>query len=129
MEIFDASGINFMGLFLSSNGNKYILVSIDYVCKWIEVVAYPTNDSQVVIKMFKNTILSRFNTPRLVISDGVSHFISKYFKNLLTNMELNTKLRPLIIRIPADRWKYIIERLMEYFKKKFPPQGKISSQS
>ncbi|GJT74503.1 reverse transcriptase domain-containing protein [Tanacetum coccineum] len=32
-EIFDVWGIDFMGPFPSSNGNKYILVAIDYVSK------------------------------------------------------------------------------------------------
>ncbi|GJQ93070.1 reverse transcriptase domain-containing protein [Tanacetum coccineum] len=32
-EIFDVWGINFMGPFLSSRGNKYILVAIDYLSK------------------------------------------------------------------------------------------------
>ncbi|GJX38556.1 reverse transcriptase domain-containing protein [Tanacetum coccineum] len=32
-EIFDVCGIDFMGPFPSLNGNKYILVAIDYVSK------------------------------------------------------------------------------------------------
>ncbi|GKF39611.1 putative reverse transcriptase domain-containing protein, partial [Tanacetum coccineum] len=35
-------GIDFMGHFPSSNGNKYILVAIDYVSKWVEAQAFPT---------------------------------------------------------------------------------------
>lgn len=34
--------------------------------------------------MFKNTIFPKFDIPKLVISDGGSHFISKCFENLLT---------------------------------------------
>lgn len=72
-----------MGPFLFSFGNKYILVAVDYVSKWIEGVASPTNNAQVVIKLFKNQIFCRFDVPRLVISDGGSHFISKIFERLL----------------------------------------------
>ncbi|XP_070057894.1 uncharacterized protein [Nicotiana tomentosiformis] len=36
-EIFDVWGIDFMGLFPSSNSYEYILVAVDYVSKWIEV--------------------------------------------------------------------------------------------
>lgn len=72
-----------MGPFPSSNENKYILVSVHYVSKWIEVIASLTNDANIVTKMFKNVIFSRFGTHRLVINDGGSHFISKCFKILL----------------------------------------------
>ncbi|GKB86147.1 reverse transcriptase domain-containing protein [Tanacetum coccineum] len=35
-EIFDVWGIDFMGPFPSSRGNKYILVAVDYLSKWVE---------------------------------------------------------------------------------------------
>ncbi|GJT33782.1 reverse transcriptase domain-containing protein [Tanacetum coccineum] len=46
-EIFDVWGINFMGPFPSSRGNKYILVAVDYLSKWVEAKALPTNDARV----------------------------------------------------------------------------------
>lgn len=36
-EVFDVWGINFMGPFLNSFDNKYILVAVDYISKWVEV--------------------------------------------------------------------------------------------
>ncbi|GJY23165.1 reverse transcriptase domain-containing protein [Tanacetum coccineum] len=47
-EIFDVWGIDFMGPFPSSHGNKYILVAVDYLSKWVEAKALPTNDARVV---------------------------------------------------------------------------------
>nr|GEX45561.1 reverse transcriptase domain-containing protein [Tanacetum cinerariifolium] len=35
-EIFDVWGIDFMGLFPSSRGNKYILIAVDYLSKLVE---------------------------------------------------------------------------------------------
>nr|GEW21422.1 DNA-directed DNA polymerase [Tanacetum cinerariifolium] len=43
-------GIDFMGPFPSSKGNKYILVAVDYLSKWVEAKALPTNDARVVVK-------------------------------------------------------------------------------
>nr|GEX16894.1 hypothetical protein [Tanacetum cinerariifolium] len=58
-EIFDIWGIDFMGPFPSSKGNKYILVAIDYLSKWVEEKALPTNDARVVVKFLKS-LFSKF---------------------------------------------------------------------
>nr|GEW42826.1 reverse transcriptase domain-containing protein [Tanacetum cinerariifolium] len=50
-EIFYVWGIDFMGPFPSSKGNKYILVAVDYLSKWVEAKALPTNDARVVVKV------------------------------------------------------------------------------
>jgi len=83
VEIFDVWGIDFMGPFLSSRGNKYILVVVDYVSMWVEAVASPTNDSRVVAKLFRKIIFPRFGVPRVLISDNGTHFIEKKLEALL----------------------------------------------
>ncbi|GJV21793.1 reverse transcriptase domain-containing protein [Tanacetum coccineum] len=45
-EIFDMWAIDFMGPFPSSRGNKYIFVAVDYLSKWVEAKALPTNDAR-----------------------------------------------------------------------------------
>nr|GEX41697.1 reverse transcriptase domain-containing protein [Tanacetum cinerariifolium] len=67
-EIFDVRGIDFMGPFMSYRGNKYTLVAVDYLLKWVEAKALPTNDARVVCKFLKN-LFARFGTPRAIISD------------------------------------------------------------
>ena len=56
VELFDIWGIDFMGPFPPSHNNLYILVVVDYVSKWVETIANPTNDSKVVIKFFQKNI-------------------------------------------------------------------------
>ncbi|CAA7037016.1 unnamed protein product [Microthlaspi erraticum] len=51
--------------------------------EWVEALASPTNDAKVVMKMFKSVIFPRFGVPRVVISDGGSHFINITFDNML----------------------------------------------
>ncbi|XP_073018095.1 uncharacterized protein [Primulina eburnea] len=91
-EIFDVWGIDFMGPFPVSFGNKYILVVVDYVSKWVEAVACKTNDSKVVIQFLKKNIFSRFGTPRAIISDGGTHFCNPQFDILLAKYGVRHKV-------------------------------------
>ena len=70
VQIFDVWGIDFMGPFPPSFGNLYILLAVDYVSKWVEAIACPRNDANTVVSFLKKNILSRFGTPRTIISDG-----------------------------------------------------------
>lgn len=72
-----------MGPFPASGNNKFILVAVDYVPKWVEAIPCPAADSNVVKKLFKKVIFPRFGVPRAVISDGGSHFVNRIFNNLL----------------------------------------------
>ncbi|GKE65793.1 reverse transcriptase domain-containing protein [Tanacetum coccineum] len=51
-------GIDFMGPFPSSRGNKYILVAVDYLSKWV-------------------------GTPRVIISDHGTHFCNDQFSKVM----------------------------------------------
>nr|GEZ35524.1 reverse transcriptase domain-containing protein [Tanacetum cinerariifolium] len=67
-EIFDVWGIDFMGPFPISKGNKYILVVIDYLSKWVKAKALPTNDARVDVKILKS-LFFQFGTLKAIISD------------------------------------------------------------
>ncbi|CAA7042933.1 unnamed protein product [Microthlaspi erraticum] len=67
-------------------------VAVDYVSKWVEAIASPTNDAKVVLKLFKSIIFPRYGVPRVVISDGGSHFINKVFENLLKKYGVKHKV-------------------------------------
>ncbi|GJR48222.1 reverse transcriptase domain-containing protein [Tanacetum coccineum] len=81
-EIFNVWGIDFMGPFLYSRGNKYILMAVYYLSRWVEAKALPTNDVRVVIKILKS-LFARFGTPRAIISDRGTHFYNDQFVKVM----------------------------------------------
>nr|GFB63308.1 reverse transcriptase domain-containing protein [Tanacetum cinerariifolium] len=90
-EIFDVWGIDFMGPFPSSKGNKYILVAVDYLSKWIEAKALPINDARVVVKFLKS-LFSQFGTPKAIISDRGTHFCNDKFSRVMAKYEVTHQL-------------------------------------
>nr|GEW84130.1 reverse transcriptase domain-containing protein [Tanacetum cinerariifolium] len=90
-EIFDVWGIDFIGSFPSSRGNKYILVAVDYLLKWVEAKALPTNDARVVFKFLKS-LFSRFGTPRAIISDRGTHFCNDQFAKVMLKYGVTHRL-------------------------------------
>ncbi|GJV36449.1 reverse transcriptase domain-containing protein [Tanacetum coccineum] len=90
-EIFDVWGIDFMGPFPSSRGNKYILVAVDYLSKWVKAKLLPTNDSRVVVKFLKS-LFARFGTPRAIISDRGTHFCNDQFAKVMLKYGVTHRL-------------------------------------
>nr|GEZ52477.1 reverse transcriptase domain-containing protein [Tanacetum cinerariifolium] len=90
-EIFGVWGINFMGPFPSSRGNKYILVVVDYLSKWVKAKALPTNDARVVVKFLKS-LFAQFRTPRAIISDHGTDFYNDQFAKVMTNYGVTHRL-------------------------------------
>ncbi|CAN6560291.1 unnamed protein product [Malus baccata var. baccata] len=92
VEIFDVWGIDFMGPFPPSFGFTYILLAVDYVSKWVKAKATRTNDSKVVANFVKTNIFARFGMPRVLISDGGSHFCNRTIEALLKKYKVTHKV-------------------------------------
>nr|GEY21678.1 reverse transcriptase domain-containing protein [Tanacetum cinerariifolium] len=90
-EIFDVWGIEYMGSFPSLRGNKYILVAVDYLSKWVEAKALPTNDARVVCKFLKS-LFARFGSPRAIISDRDTHFCNDQFTKVMLKYGVTHRL-------------------------------------
>ena len=92
VEIFYVWGIDFMGHFPNSFGNLYILLAVDYVSNWVEVIVTRTNDSKVVIYFVKANIFARCGLPRAIISDRGIHFCNRSIKGLVKKHEVTHKV-------------------------------------
>jgi hypothetical protein len=83
-EFFDVWGIDYIRPFSKSKNYEYILVVVDYVSKWVEAMPCRVADAKNSKKIFEEIIFPHFGVPRMVISDGVTHFIDKNFHKHLS---------------------------------------------
>jgi hypothetical protein len=72
-----------MGPFPKLKNYEYILEAVDYVSKWVEAMPCRAADAKNSKKMFEETIFPHFGVPRMVISDGGTHFTNKSFLKYL----------------------------------------------
>ncbi|GKD00417.1 reverse transcriptase domain-containing protein [Tanacetum coccineum] len=77
--------------FPSSRGNKYILVAVDYLSKWVEEKVLPNNDARVVCKFLKS-LFARFGTPRAIISDRGTYFFNDQFAKVMLKYGVTHRL-------------------------------------
>lgn len=91
-EIFDVWGIDFMGPVPSSCENLYILLTVDYVSKWLEEKATRTDDSKVVSGFLKENIFSCFGILKAIISDQGTHFCNKMVSALLKKYHVTQRV-------------------------------------
>ncbi|GKA39615.1 reverse transcriptase domain-containing protein [Tanacetum coccineum] len=101
-----------------SRGNKYILMAIDYLSKWVEAKLLPTNDARVVIKFLKS-LFARFGTPRAIISDCGTHFCNDQFAKVVLKYgvthRLSTAYHPqtsVQVEVSNRGLKRILERIV-----------------
>nr|GFC19230.1 reverse transcriptase domain-containing protein [Tanacetum cinerariifolium] len=118
-KIFDIWRIDFMGPFSPSRGNKYILVAVDYLSKWVKAKALPTNVPRVVCKILKS-LFARFGTPRAIISDRDTHFCNDQFTKVMLKYgvthRLDTAYHPqtsMQVEVSNRGLKRILERTMD----------------
>ncbi|GJX75325.1 reverse transcriptase domain-containing protein [Tanacetum coccineum] len=82
---FDIWGIDFRARpFPSSRGNKYILVAVDYLSKWVEAKALPTNDARVFYKRgLKYGVTHRLSTAYHPQTSGQVEVSNRGLKRIL----------------------------------------------
>ncbi|GJR88144.1 reverse transcriptase domain-containing protein [Tanacetum coccineum] len=64
---------------------------VDYLSKWVEAKALPTNDARVVVKFLKS-LFARFRTPRAIISDHGTYFCNDQFAKVMSKYGVTHRL-------------------------------------
>ena len=83
-EPFNKIGIDVVGpLPRTKNGNKYIVVAIDYMTKWPEAKAIPTANAQQIVTFILDDLICRHGCPEIILSDRGSHFRNQQVDQLL----------------------------------------------
>ncbi|GKC92950.1 reverse transcriptase domain-containing protein [Tanacetum coccineum] len=69
---------------------NYLVVAVDYVSKWAEAQALPTNDARVLITFLKK-LFCHFRMPKALISDRGTHFCNKIMEKTMKRYGVNNR--------------------------------------
>jgi transposase InsO family protein len=82
-------GVDLLGLFpLSTSGNQYLLVAMDYFTKWGEAYPIPNIEATTVANTLINEIFFQFSPPEQIHSDQGRQFESKLFKEVCRILQI-----------------------------------------
>jgi hypothetical protein len=82
-------GIDFVGpLPKTEQGNKYIIVAMDYFTKWPEARPVPVATAEETEKFIYEEIICRHGCPQIILSDRGSHFNNQVIEKLLKRFQI-----------------------------------------
>ena len=70
----------------SRRGNKYIISLTDILSKFVVTKAVRDNTAQTAVKFLKEDIISKFGTPRCILTDNGTHFTCIITNELIKQM-------------------------------------------
>lgn len=80
----------------TTQGNRYVLVAIDYFTKWPEAYALPDQEATTVVEALTEGFFCRFGTPSELHSDQGRNFESRVFAGMCSALGIRkTRTTPL----------------------------------
>lgn len=80
------------------DGNKYIMVAIDYLTKWPIAQAVPDITAERTERFLMDNIVSQFGVPNFLITDRGSNYMAEYLQTFMGKLEcrhrMTTSRRP-----------------------------------
>ena len=92
-DIFERWGIDIVGpLPITREGNRYIVVAIDYFSRWPEARPLKTANAETVVTFIYEEIICRFGPPRILQSDRGTHFVNEVIRKLTKRFRVRHSL-------------------------------------
>ncbi|GET52158.1 DDE-type integrase/transposase/recombinase [Rhizophagus irregularis DAOM 181602=DAOM 197198] len=91
--LFHRIGIDIKGpLPITSSGNRYIIVTMNYFTKWPEARAISNIKAETVAKFIYEKIICRHGVPQEILSDRGTSFMNKLIDELCENYQIKHRL-------------------------------------
>src|ERR1043165_1265069 len=80
-------GLDILGPFvLGAYQNKYLIVGVDYLTKWVEAEVLAKITAQNILHFYKRNILARFSIPKAIVTDNGTQFTDKNFQDFVAHL-------------------------------------------
>ena len=90
---FHRVGVDILQLTLTTKGNRYVVVFMDYLTKWPEAFAIPDQTAETIAKVLVEEVICRHGIPEELLSDRGVNFLSSLIQEiceLLGMRKINT---------------------------------------
>lgn len=102
----------------TESGNKYILTCMDYLTRYPECIPILDITTRTVAKAFVTNIILRFGTPRSLLTDMGSQFMSELFVNICELLQIKklhtTAYRPATNRV-VERMHSVLKTMISHY--------------
>ena len=79
---FHRLGVDVLQLPLTTRGNRYVVVFMDYLTKWPEAFAVPDQKAETIARLLVNEIICRHGIPEELLSDRGTNFLSSIIQEI-----------------------------------------------
>ena len=87
---FEMWGIDMIGEIkpTTSNGHRFILVSIDYFIKWVEAASFASVTKNVVARFIRHNLIYRYGIPEIIITNNGTNLNNTMIIELCTQFKI-----------------------------------------
>lgn len=98
---FHRVGVDILQLPLTSRSNKYIVVFMDYLTKWVEAFPTPVQETTTIANLLIEYIICQHRVPEEFLSDRGTNFLSDLILKLCSIKENQYQCIP-----PSNQWAH-----------------------